>query len=94
MSDTDETDGFDLQQSLKHGAERIMQYTDVFGVAREQYICEPCDVACHPTTTYNPNTAAFDGGASPCWSCPSCGRAYVRETTDETVRMDMYDRQE
>jgi uncharacterized protein with PIN domain len=88
----DDSDGFDLRESITEGARRIATYTDLFGVQREQYICEHCDQACHPTTTYNPNTAAFDGGASPCWSCPSCGRAYVRDADDSAVGMDLYGR--
>jgi uncharacterized protein with PIN domain len=77
---------------VTEGAKRIARYTDAFGVEREQYVCEHCDEPCQATTTYNKHTAAFDGGASPCWSCPNCGRAYVRDTSTESIAMDMYDR--
>jgi uncharacterized protein with PIN domain len=91
MSDED---GFDIGEAVAQGAKRVIRYTDALGVEREQHICEHCDVACDPSTTYNPNTAAFNDGAAPCWSCPQCGRAYVRDTDDSAVSMDLYGRSE
>jgi uncharacterized protein with PIN domain len=91
---SDEGDGFDLSHAIEEGAKRVRRYKDAFGVQHEQHICEHCDVACQASTTYNPNTAAFDGGASPCWACPECGRNYVRDASTDTVTMDLYDRDE
>jgi transposase-like protein len=91
MSDDD---GFDIAQAIEEGAKRVVKYTDALGVERQQHICEHCDIPCQPTTTYNPHTAAFDGGSAPCWSCPDCGRTYVREVDDTAVSMDLYGRSE
>jgi hypothetical protein len=88
----DDEGGFDLQQAVQEGAKRVVEFTDIFGVSREQFVCDACEVACEATTTYNPHTAAFDEGACPCWACPSCGKTYVRDVADDTVTMDLYER--
>ena len=33
-----------------------------------------------------------DGGESPAWTCPECGRDYVRETDDSAHALDLYGR--
>ena len=86
-------DGFDLERAVQSGADAIRSVTDSFlGIERERHVCPDCDVACDATTTYNPRTAAFDGGESPAWACPSCGATFHREADDEAHAMDLYGR--
>jgi transposase-like protein len=89
----DDSGGFDLQSAIESGADAVRNVTSSFlGVEREAYVCPDCDVACQATTTYNPRTAAFDGGASPAWVCPECAKTFVREVSDESHTLDLYGR--
>jgi len=64
----------------------------VLGVEREQHVCPECAEPCEPTHTHDPQRAAFDGGESPAWTCPECGRDYVREADDAAYTLDLYGR--
>jgi len=64
----------------------------VLGIEREAKVCPDCGEACQATTTYNPRTAAFDGGACPAWACPSCGRTWHREDDEDAHTLDLYGR--
>jgi len=68
-------------------------YRTVFGTHREAHVCPDCEVACEPTTTYDYRRAAFDGGESPAWECPSCGSEFVREADDGVHTLDLYGRE-
>lgn len=91
MSD-DESGGFDLQSAIQDGVETVRETVGVLGVEREAFVCPECNAACDPTTTYDPDRAAFDAGASPAWECGECGRAYVREEGDGVHTLDLYAR--
>ena len=90
---SDDSSGFDLQSAIESGADAVKSVTSTFlGVEREAFVCPDCDVACQETHTYNPQTAAFNGGKSPAWACPSCGATFVREVSDDSHTLDLYGR--
>ena len=90
MSDSE---GFDVREAVGKGAEAVAEYTQtLFGTQKEVFTCPDCNTACEESTTHNPQTAAFDGGACPSWECPECGTHYVREGDEETYALDLYDR--
>lgn len=62
------------------------------GVEREAFVCPDCHEPCQETFTYNPQTAAFDGGKSPAWQCPECAKTFVREVDDTSHTLDLYGR--
>jgi len=68
-------------------------YRTLFGTEREAHVCPACETACEPTHTYDPQRAAFDGGASPAWVCPDCETHYVRERDDGPPAVDLYGRE-
>jgi hypothetical protein len=91
MSDS-ESGGW-LSDAVESGADLVESVTSTFlGVEREAFVCPDCDEPCQESFTYNPRTAAFDGGRSPCWACPSCGSNYVREVSDDSHTLDLYGR--
>lgn len=88
MSDSD---GFDLGAAISEGAEAATQYAKtIFGTRKEIYTCPDCNAACEESTTYNAQTAAFDGGACPSWRCPECDTHYHRESDDAKHTLDLY----
>jgi hypothetical protein len=89
----DDSDGFDLSRAISDGVDTVRETFSFLGVERERHVCPDCDVACDATTTYNPRTAAFDGGESPAWACPDCGRTWHREADDEAHAVDLYGRE-
>lgn len=64
--------------------------TEFLGIQTEQYVCPDCGVACEESTTYNPDTVAFDGGTCPSWYCEECDSHYIREEDDERYTLDLY----
>lgn len=91
------SDGFDpsdlLIDSDGDSEGVVSRVTSFLGVQREAHVCPECNVACVESTTYDPGRAAFDGGESPSWECPSCGRHFVREDGDEGLTLDLYGRE-
>lgn len=71
----------------------VSRVRSFLGVEREAFVCPDCSEACQQTVTYNPQTAAFDGGACPAWVCPKCAKTFVRESDDGDHAMDLYDRE-
>jgi hypothetical protein len=65
----------DLSESAESAREGVK---NLISWLPDPYECDDCNVYCDATETYNPQTAAFDGGACPAWECPHCGREYVR----------------
>jgi predicted RNA-binding Zn-ribbon protein involved in translation (DUF1610 family) len=90
MSD-DDSDGW-LSQAVETGRDAAETITTALGLDVEAFVCPECGVACEPTTTYDPQRAAFDGGRSPAWACPECETEYVRETDEGVHTMDLYGR--
>jgi len=90
-------DGFDPSDLLIGEGDGVESVTTklketLFGTQKEVFTCPECNVACEESTTHNPQTAAFDGGACPSWECPECGRHFLREGDEETYALDLYDR--
>jgi len=84
MSDDD---GFSLSDALENsGVTKTIR--TALGLRREAHVCPDCNVACEQATTYNPDTAAWDGGACPSWECPECG-----EADDDVHAVDLYGRE-
>ena len=89
MSDDDNW----LTAAVSNGIESVSNaYRTVVGTEREQHVCPECAEPCEPTHTHDPQRAAFDGGESPAWTCPECGRDYVREADDAAYTLDLYGR--
>jgi len=90
MSDED---GNWLMDAVSDGMETVRETTRTFlGVERERYVCPDCNVACEESRAYDSQRAAFDGGDSPAWTCPSCNRDFVREADDSSHTLDLYGR--
>jgi transposase-like protein len=93
----DDDSGFDPSDLLiddsGDGEGVISRVRSVLGIQKEAFACPECGSACEETHTYNPQTAAFDGGACPAWECPDCGRAFVREDEREAHAVDLYGRE-
>ena len=82
-----------LSGAVSDGAEVAKRVTRTFlGVQREAFVCPECSVPCDESYVHDPQRAAFDGGKSPAWTCPSCSTDFVRETGDESHAMDLYGR--
>jgi len=69
-------------------------FREFLGIREEVHVCPECDVGCEPDFVHDSARAAFDGGESPCWRCPSCGATFVREDGDSGVLgIDLYGRE-
>jgi len=93
MSNDADSDGFDLTSAVQSGVDAVRTYLTPYGTEREAHVCPACQTGCEPTHTYDPDRAAFDGGASPAWVCPDCGSEYVRERDDGPPAVDLYGRE-
>lgn len=91
MSSDNDTDGW-LSEAVSDGVDVVRKTREFLGVQREAFVCPDCGVACEETYVYDPARAAFDGGESPAWTCPSCSRDFVREVSDESHTLDLYGR--
>lgn len=93
MSESDESGGW-LSDAVSDGIQAITEYTSFLGVRRPQHVCPDCNTPCEETRVYDPRRAAFhDGGESPAWTCPECGKEFVREDGDEMHTLDLYGRE-
>lgn len=88
MSDAD---GW-LSDAVESGENAVREFASFLGVRQEKHVCPDCNEACEKATTYNPDTAAFDGGACPSWYCSECDSHFVREADDDSHTMDLYGR--
>lgn len=91
MTGNDSEGGW-LSDAVESGRETVREFTEFLGVRREKHVCEYCGVACEETRVHDPGRAAFDGGSSPAWECPECQSEFVREVSDESHALDLYDR--
>lgn len=91
---SNDKDGFNPQDLLiSDDSEGVVsRVTSFLGIQREAFVCPDCGVACEESTTYNPDTAGFDGGVCPCWVCPECQSEFVREADDGRYVLDLYGR--
>ena len=89
MSDDE---GFSLDSALETAQDAGKQFKTFLGVQQEVFQCPDCNEPCTETTTYNSDTAAFDGGACPAWYCSECDSDYVREEDNALLGMDLYGR--
>ena len=82
-----------LSDAISDGVETVRETTRSFlGVKRERFVCPKCNEACNESHTYDSQTAAFNQGQTPCWSCPNCDSKYHRDISDESHSMDIYQR--
>lgn len=88
-------DGFNPSDLLINddGDGVVSRVTSFLGIQKEAYVCPECNTVCEEAMTYNPASAAFDGGRCPCWRCESCGREFVRERDDSGLSLDLYGRE-
>lgn len=79
-----------LSTAVETASNATTEFRTFLGVQQEAHVCPECNTACQESSTYNPDTAAFDGGACPSWECPDCGQHYVREQDDNKYSIDLY----
>jgi len=87
------SDGFSLDDALDKAKTAGQEFKSVLGIQREVFQCPKCNEPCEESSTYNRDTAAFDGGSCPSWYCGSCDSHYVREDETDMMTVDLYDRQ-
>lgn len=82
-----------LSDAVESGRNAVRETVRFLGVEREKHVCPECGVACEETYVFDPARAAFNGGGeSPAWECSQCGRQFVREVSDGSHSLDLYDR--
>lgn len=85
--------GFDLGEALESASESVSKVSSFLGIQKEAHVCPECNTVCEEAMTYNPASAAFDGGRCPSWYCEDCDTHYVRERDDWGLSLDLYGRE-
>jgi len=70
----------------------VNKIVSFLGLRREAFKCNHCDTPCEKDVTYYRETAAFNDGKQPCWTCPNCDSQFIREPDTDRVTMDLYGR--